>query len=54
MEKGSLLQEAFPNGWSSAKNLAFLLLEAWRNLVISSYQLLRLGDGPFQLRFNSS
>jgi hypothetical protein len=54
MEKGNLLQEAFPNGWSAAKNLAFFLLEAWRNLVISAAELLRLSEGNFQIRFNTS
>jgi hypothetical protein len=54
MEKGSLLQKVFPTGWSSAKHLAFLLLEAWRNLTISSDDLLHLADGQFQVRLNSS
>jgi len=54
IEKGSLLQDAFPNGWSSSKNLAFLLLEAWRNLIISAADLLHLGEGRFQIRFDSS
>jgi hypothetical protein len=54
MEKGSLLSDAFPNGWSSSRHLAFLLLEAWRNLVLSAEALLRLGEGKFQIRFNNS
>jgi len=54
MEKGSLLQDAFPNGWGAAKNLAFRLLEAWRNLVISAADLLRLGEGKYQIRFDTS
>ncbi len=54
LEKGNLLQEDFPNGWGAAKNLAFRLLEAWRNLVISAADLLRLGDGKYQIRFDSS
>ena len=54
MEKGYLLREVFHNGWGAAKNLAFFLLEAWRNLVISAAKLLRLSDGNFQIRFNTS
>lgn len=54
MEKGSLLQQAFPNGWSSSRHLAFLLLEAWRNLCLSAADWLRLGQERFQIRFNSS
>jgi hypothetical protein len=54
MEKGSLLEQVFPNGWSSAKYLAFRLLEAWRNLSISPDDLLRPAEGQFQIRFNSS
>jgi hypothetical protein len=54
MEKGNLLQKDFPNGWGAARNLAFRLLEAWRNLVISAADLLRLGEGKYQIRFSSS
>jgi len=54
MEKGNLLQKDFPNGWGAAKNLVFRLLEAWRNLVISAADLLHLGAGKFQIRFDSS
>jgi hypothetical protein len=54
MEKGNLLRDAFPKGWDAAKNLAFLMLEAWRNLVISADELLHLSDGKFQIRFNTS
>ena len=54
LEKGNLLQENFPNGWGAAKNLAFRLLEAWRNLVISAADLLCLGDGRYHIRFDSS
>jgi len=54
LEKGNLLQENFPNRWGAAKNLAFRLLEAWRNLVISAADLLCLGDGRYQIRFDSS
>ena len=54
MEKGSLLRQTFPKGWGAAKDLAFLLLEAWRNLVIAAAELLHLSEGNFQIRFNSS
>ena len=33
--KGSLLKRTFPAGFGSAKNLAFRLLEAWRNCRMS-------------------
>jgi hypothetical protein len=32
VEKGSLFRQAFPAGVGSAQNIAFRLLEAWRNL----------------------
>lgn len=54
MEKGNLLQKVFPNGLRTAKELAFRLLEAWRNLVIPVADLLRLGEGKYQIRFDSS
>ena len=52
MQNSSLLN-AFPNGLRTAKNLAFCLLEAWRNLSINTSDLLLLGCGSFQIRFNS-
>jgi hypothetical protein len=54
MEKGSLLQKDFPKGWGAAKYLAFRLLEAWRNLMISTPDLLAMGEGRYQIRFDSS
>ena len=54
MEKGSLLRRAFPQGWGSAKNLAFLLLEAWRNLRLSPDEWISLYGGRYQIRFDSS
>ena len=39
IEKGSLLREAFPKGMGSAKNLAFRLLEAWRNFCLTPQAL---------------
>jgi hypothetical protein len=50
-EKGSLLRRAFPDGVGSAKNLAFRLLEAWRNLRASSDQLKQLLEARRQTRF---
>jgi len=35
IEHGSLFRKAFPNGVGSVKNIAFRLLEAWRNLRLS-------------------
>ncbi|MCA9506900.1 MAG: transposase family protein [Myxococcales bacterium] len=52
MQKGSLFKNAFPKGFGSYKNLAFRLLEAWRNLCSSISSLL---DSPrFSIRFDSS
>jgi len=36
LEYGSLFRQAFPKGVGSAKNLAWRLLEAWRNLRVDS------------------
>jgi hypothetical protein len=54
MEKGSLFRKAFPNGVGSLKNIAFRLLEAWRNLHLSSTAFLNLYHGRYQIRFDSS
>lgn len=54
MEKGSLFRNAFPNGLGSLKNIAFRLLEAWRNLRSSPSAFLLLGQGRFQIRFDTS
>lgn len=54
MEKGSLLRQAFPQGWGSSRNLAFRLLEAWRNLRLSPDEWLYLYGGRYQIRFDSS
>jgi hypothetical protein len=50
-EKGSLLCRAFPDGVGSAKNLAFRLLEAWRNLRVSADQLQQSLESRRQIRF---
>jgi hypothetical protein len=50
-EKGSLLRRAFPDGAGSAKNIAFRLLEAWRNLRVSADQMKPLLEARRQIRF---
>ena len=54
MEKGSLFQKAFPEGVGSLKNIAFRLLEAWRNLRITTTGFCSLYAGRYQIRFDSS
>jgi hypothetical protein len=54
MEKGSLFRKAFPAGVGSAKNIAFRLLEAWRNLYLPSEQLQPFLSARIQIRLDSS
>lgn len=54
MAHGSLFRQAFPKGVGSAKNLAFRLLEAWRNLRRTPAEILDLLAGCFQIRFDTS
>jgi hypothetical protein len=54
IEKGSLFRKAFPNGLGSLKNIAFRLLEAWRNLRLSPSGFQQLYSGCYQIRFDSS
>jgi hypothetical protein len=54
IEKGSLFRKAFPRGFGSHKNIAFRLLEAWRNLCLSPSGFHSLYSGRFQIRFDSS
>jgi hypothetical protein len=54
MAHGSLFRQAFPKGVGSAKNLAFRLLEAWRNLRRTPAEILALVAGRFQIRFDTS
>jgi len=54
LEKGSLFRQAFPKGVGSLRNIAFRLLEAWRNLRLSTKGFLSLFNGRFQIRFDSS
>ena len=54
IEHGSLFRKAFPAGVGSAKNIAFCLLEAWRNLRLRSGQLEQLFSARVQIRLDSS
>lgn len=54
MEKGSLLKKILPRGWGSAKNLAWRILEAWRNAAFTAKDLASLLAAKFQIRFDSS
>ena len=54
IEKGSLFRKAFPKGLGSQRNLAKRILEAWRNLKISPSDFRDLGEGRFQIRFDTS
>lgn len=54
MLRGSLFRHAFPQGVGSAKNLALRLLEAWRNLRLTTTECLALFRTHIQIRFDSS
>jgi hypothetical protein len=51
IERGSLFRLAFPKGVGSAKNIAFRLLEAWRNLRLSLDDFQQMLDARVQIRF---
>jgi len=51
VEKSSLFRRAFPDGVGSVKNIAFRLLEAWRNLRVSTDRIQQMLDGRRQIRF---
>jgi len=51
IEKGSLFRQAFPGGVGSAKNIAFRLLEAWRNLRLNPQRIQEMWDARLQIRF---
>ena len=51
IERGSLFRRAFPAGVGSAKNIAFRLLEAWRNLRVSTNRIQGMLDVRHQIRF---
>jgi hypothetical protein len=54
MEKGSLFRQAFPQGVGSLRNIAFRLLEAWRNLRLSPTAFCNLNSDRYQIRFDTS
>lgn len=54
LEKGSDFRKAFPNGVGSLKNIARGLLEAWRNLRLSTTAFYSLYKGRYQIRFDTS
>lgn len=54
LEKGNLFRQAFPKGVGSLKNIAFRLLEAWRNLRLTAAGFNSLYGGRYQIRFDSS
>jgi hypothetical protein len=52
--KATLLKRDFPGGFGSAKNLAFRLLEAWRNARMTQRDIAAALQKRFQIRFDSS
>jgi len=54
LNKASLLKADFPNGFGSAKNLAFRLMEAWRNASMNQADITATLQIKFQIRFDSS
>ena len=54
LEKGSPFRNAFPKGVGSLKNIAFRLLEAWRNLRLDAADFCSLYSGRYQIRFDTS
>jgi hypothetical protein len=52
--KSNLLKRDFPDGFGSAKNLAFRLLEAWRNARMTQADITAMLQKRFQIRFDSS
>jgi len=54
LAKGSLLRQAFPQGVGALKNLAFYLLEAWRNVRLPPEIVHTLFTHRFQIRFDTS
>ena len=51
IQRGSLFRRAFPKGVGSAKNIAFRLLEAWRNLRLQPLVVQSMLDIRIQIRF---
>lgn len=54
LEKGSLLRQAFVDGFGSTKNLVFRILEAWRNAHLNKDSIEALIQARYQIRFDSS
>jgi hypothetical protein len=54
VQHGSLFRKAFPAGVGSAKNLAFRLLEAWRNLCLAPALIQLWLTTRLQIRLDSS
>jgi len=52
--KAKLLKRDLPGGFGSAKNLAFRLLEAWRNARMAQADITAALQKRFQIRFDSS
>jgi len=52
--RATLLKRDFLEGLGSAKNLAFRLLEAWRNVHMDQEDITALLQKRFQIRFDSS
>jgi hypothetical protein len=52
--RATLLKKDFPHGFGSAKNLAFRLLEAWRNARMAQADIRAVLQKRFQIRFDSS
>ena len=52
--KGNLLKGDLPDRLGSAKNLAFRLLEAWRNAHMTQADIATALQKRFQIRFDSS
>jgi hypothetical protein len=52
--KANLLKRDFPRGFGSAKNLAFRLLEAWRNARMTHADITTTLQKRSQIRFDSS
>jgi hypothetical protein len=49
-----VLKRDFPHGFGSAKNMAFRLLEAWRNARMTQADITVALQKRFQIRFDSS
>lgn len=52
LDRGNLLRKVVTGGFGSAKNLAFRLLEAWRNARLTAADMQSLLQRRFQIRFN--